>query len=429
MTNPTESFMRQISYRLSFLSTAIFLASCGGGGGSGDSGGSTPPGLGPVSTTVTIYQAAVSPIPPSPTPDKGTNAFNWTNYRRAQIGLAPFNRNGQLDQAAAAHVSYMLLNNSYLIEGHGETVGRPGFTGASPATRTSAAGYVGNRISENIAGSSTSDGLDATDSLIDAPYHRQSQLGDFLDAGGASSPSAPALYTIDFAGFNPNTGPSPTQLVVYPLKGTVSAPIDWFARESPNPVPDLQSQRVGYPISVGAMSQNLIVSTFTLSNDKGIPVTGRMISTRTDNGASLGSYAFFVPLAPLSASTQYSARAVGSLSGTGFDVSWSFTTAPITQLLLSASSPFLDVAPGSTLTTTVSGGTGRYLDIAAGLRYSYIGAPPSGVQLFSTALLSNGVLRIVRNNTPCSGNITNCFATIQGQDSSGTSVSLNIAIH
>ena len=420
--------MHKVFSRFSFLLAAMFLASCGGGGGGGGGGGDTS-AVAPAATTVTIYQSSASPTAPPLTSDKGTNALNWTNYRRAQIGLAAFSRNAQLDQAAAAHVAYMLLNNSYSTESHSETVGRAGFTGSSPPARTSAAGYAGNRISENITESSTTNGLDATDRLVDAPYHRQSQFGDFLEAGAASSTMAPTLYTIDFGGLNSGVGPSLSQLVVYPPKGMIAAPIDWFARETPNPVPDLQGQRVGYPVSIEAMSQSLTISALTLSDDKNAPVTGRVITTRTDTGASLGTYAFFVPLAPLAAGTTYTARAVGSLTGTGFDLSWSFTTAPITQLLLTSSRPFLDSTPGSSLIATVSGGTGRYLDIYASLGYLYTGAPPSGVQLFSVELVSPGVLKLVRNNTQCSGIISNCIANVQGQDSSGTTMLLNIPIH
>lgn len=424
--------MDRLSRQLVALGLVALLASCGGGGGSGDTSTSIPPtttgtGTG-TGTTVTIYDAPANVAVPAATSDRATNAFNWSNFRRAQIGLAPFNRNPALDRAAGAHVNYIALNNSYSSEGHSETPGKPGFTGSTVDQRTAAAGYGGLRIGENIAGLRSTLGIEATDSLVDAPYHRQTQLGDFADAGAAASSAVNAAYVIDFGGTNPNLGPGLSQLVVYPAKGATGAPIDWLANEIPNPVPDLAGQRVGYPISISAGAQPLTIANFTLSNDKGISVTSRLLTTRTDTSASLRTYAFLVPLAPLAAATPFTARATGSVGSTAFDVSWSFTTLAVAPLVATPSVVSLGSAPGSSLTITMSGGTGRF-DVVASSSYSYFGAPPAPTEFFTSELVSPGVLKLVRNNTACNGNLLNCRAAILGQDSSGTQVSLNLVVN
>ncbi len=422
--------MKRLVRLLSALAVGAVLASCGGGGG-GDAETSSPPGpIAGAATSVTIYEAPASPAVPLATANRATNAFNWTNYQRARIGLAPFARNAALDAAAAAHIAYIAANTSYATEGHYETAGRPGFTGTGPADRAAAAGYsrMATGIGENMSGILSTLGIEATDDLIDAPYHRQSQFAAFAEAGAAASTTASGFYVIDFGGANPSPGPKVNQLVVYPAKGELAAPIDWFAREVPNPLPDLDGQRVGYPVSISSGAQTLVVASFVLTDDKGVAVASRSLTTRTDNGQPLRNYAFIIPLAPLAGATKYTARTTGTVDGNAFDVSWSFTTAPVTALVLTASGPALGAAAGSSVRVTASGGTGR-LSVFAGGAFSYTGAYPGQVQFFTSELVAPGVLAIVRNAVPCSGAILNCRASILAVDGSGAQLRLELPVN
>ena len=181
------------------LTCAAALTACGGGGsdsssstagsgtgsntgtGTGTSTGTgTGTGTGTVTETVTLLALpTTAPQAPASTGDIATDAFNWMNYRRAQIGLAAMTRQAKLDQSALAHANYISLNGSG--EGHDETPGKPGFTGATPSARAQAAGYAAG-ASENISHTGNEvAGSVFTDILVDAPFHRSTQFSTYLE--------------------------------------------------------------------------------------------------------------------------------------------------------------------------------------------------------------------------------------------------------
>lgn len=165
---------------------------------------------------------------------------------------------------------------------------------------------------------------------MDASYHRHSQLDDSAEVGVGAVQATRGGTVIVFGGQNTNVGPKINAMLAHPSPGMVSAPVDWLANENLNPVPDLRGQRVGYPISIYSMTETLAVSSFTLADERGSPVTARLLTTRTDNNQSLREFAFIVPLAPLAAGAKYTARAAGTANGAPFDVCWQFTTTPAT---------------------------------------------------------------------------------------------------
>lgn len=355
------------------LIVAVALAACGGGGGN-DNGGSGSGGAGAGgagtggSEAVVLHMPDSTPVqPPQATGNVAADAFHWMNYRRAQSGLPAMQWQAQLEKAAAAHANYIALNDSYAAEGHDETPGKPGFTGATPVARIQAAGYVGNGVGENIAGANVGmGGAYFTDNLIDAPYHRGSQLSTFTQAGGGASDLgsegvAQTAYVINFGAADAQAVQT-KRLWAYPRPSQTDAYIDWIARETPNPVPDLEGQRVGYPITLHAANgQALSVGSFTLTDSRGVAVTTRQIM-----GTGGGPVPIWIPLAPLLQGMTYTATAAGSLNGQNFRVQWSFSTLRDTALQVTAS-PGGFSGPGSAVTFFVEGGTGRY----AG--YTYIG--------------------------------------------------------
>ncbi len=273
------------------------------------------------------------------------DAFDRMNLRRTQIGLSPLKRSAILDRSATAHARYITHNHSLGSEGHNENSKRPGFTGITPTQRMVAAGYSGNSTSENIALTSYPEGSLSTDDLIDAPYHRQSQFGAYLEAGVAmSAQPAPSnsvnaeqyIYVINFgANTSPRGKNQRTQPFVYPADGQQDVPADWIANESPNPVPDMIGQRVGYPISFSAdPSDSLIINSFNLRDANDSRIAGRLITTDTQNGKPLDDYAFWIPLLPLAYGTSFQAHLEGTLNGTAFNKDWHFTTFKSTPLRL-----------------------------------------------------------------------------------------------
>ncbi|MCY7370668.1 MAG: hypothetical protein LH479_07320 [Polaromonas sp.] len=162
-------------------------------------------------------QAAIAQ--PGAAGDLATDAVNWMNFRRAQLGLSALASNAALARAAVAHANYVALNDSYL-EGHGETAGKPGFTGSDVSARLASVGYLARPTSENMTYLMFNYGAEKTDGLIDAHYHRSTQLGDFLEVGGGGSFLARSAaraqdayhYVADFGGKSPSWVPTINQL-------------------------------------------------------------------------------------------------------------------------------------------------------------------------------------------------------------------------
>ena len=423
---------------------AVLISGCGGGGGSPAPSGNTAAVAASGDTTaVSVYQpplSAAATAKPAATGDVAADGVNWMNYRRAQFGLAPMTKNAALGQAAQAHANYLTLNDSYSLEGHDETPSKPGFTGVDPIVRMLAAGYPRDYMGENMHSTRFNDGADKTDELIDAPYHRKAQLGDYLHAGGGSSFMARTAtrlqdayhYVINFGGRSSSWGPAANQIAVLPTPGQQDAPTGWMARERPHPVPDLDGQRVGYPISLQSASGSVLaVSSFALNDSRGIAISGRLITTRTDTGAALNNQAFWIPLAPLAPASNYTATASGSLNGVAMKLSWAFKTMVELPMAITASSANLPALPGSMVSATLAGGTGRQVRFVGGASgYYYKNMPPAVAPEFASIRFdSPGAVTVVRSATACDPAIfIRCEYRLFGLDEAGAQVILTLPV-
>lgn len=288
-----------------------------------------------------------APAPPLATGNLAVDGLRWLNYRRARMGLSALTQNAALGQISASHPAYLAANQSCQSHGHRQIPGLPGFSGADPFVRMANVGFAANPRSENMTLSRFNEGADKIDALIDAPYHRLTQLGAFAQAGAGSSfvaganPQLDGYYFVaNFAGSVTRWGLSANQVVVVPAPGQPQAPTSWRVLETPNPLPDFTGQVVGYPLSILAEPDSkLVVTAFTLTDDRSAYVNGRLIATWVDLGQSLGNYAVWIPLAPLAAGTRYTAHASGGLDGALMDLRWSFTTAPFKALAITGRQP------------------------------------------------------------------------------------------
>lgn len=369
------------------------------------------------------------------------DALDRLNQRRVQIGLAPLQRNEMLDRSASAHARYITGNRSLGTEGHMESPGRPGYTGVTPAQRMVAAGYTGNSTAENMALISYPLGALSTDDLIDAPYHRQSQFGSYQEAGVAmSTQPAPQgfvnpehyIYVINFGGkISSNDKGKKMQPFVYPVHGQKDVPADWIANESPNPLPDMAGQRVGYPISVAAdPGDTLQIKTFKLIDANGAEVAGRLITTHTNDGKPLDNYAFWIPLKPLAYGMAYQVHAQGTLNGAGFSSKWGFATRGAAPLQLTPSAPQVSAEAGAVMTVKLSGGTGSNFAVTyGGQRYQYFGKVSPKVSFVTASYPAPDLLILTRNSTPCAINVTSCEIIIKGKDASGSEISLALPVN
>lgn len=300
---------------LLLLLLVFLLAACGN-----DSGNSSAP----TSTELRAQEVGAPVI----TGDVATDGFNWFNFRRQQAGLTTLKRNSSIDRAAAAHAHYQQTNN---VVTHDETPGQPGFTGADSLQRLRAAGLQlnpsGYSDGEVIAATGGSDGFAAAEGLMAAVYHRFIILQPVFNEAGAGTATRIGGYTwlnVNFI-LNQPASTKTARLIVWPFPQQQNVRVNFFSdQESPDPV--LQNDEVGYPVSVHAdMEANLQVTSFTIRPAGGVPLATRLLDANTDPETPT-SAAAIIPLAVLSAATNYEVEFIGTLDGSVINRRWMFTT-------------------------------------------------------------------------------------------------------
>lgn len=338
MTTPRQSNRKASAWLISLLIAAL-AAGCGGGGGGGGSGSSSdsPDRTGNLQPDGVISNGGVPASilneagAPRQTGDMAADGFNWFNFRRQQMGLAPVARNAQVDKAALAHSNYQAINDFIT---HDEVSTRRGFTGATVFERLQSADYSlpasNYAFGEVISATGDRSGVNAAEELIAAIYHRFVIMEPkFLEAGSgvATGSSGYTYFTTNFATRTLNqSGLGNGGLVTYPFNGQQNLSTVFYSnQEQPDPVPD--RNEVGYPVSVHAdITATLKVSSFTISPRGGAPLSTLLLSYDNDKQIAEPSVAAIIPLNVLRPQTDYDVRFVGTVDNVAVDRSWSFRT-------------------------------------------------------------------------------------------------------
>jgi len=335
--NTPRQFNRKASAWLISLLVAALATGCGGGGGS-DGGGADRTGNlqpdGVVSNGGAPFSVLNEAGAPRQTGDMAADGFNWFNFRRQQMGLAPVARNAQVDKAALAHSNYQAINDFIT---HDEVSTRRGFTGATVFQRLQSAGYtlpVNDRdyaYGEVISATGDKSGVNAAEELITAIYHRFVIMEPkFLEAGAgiATGSSGYTYFTTNFGSTDLNRGGLGTgRMATYPIADQQNLPVVFYSnQEEPDPIPD--RNEVGYPVSVHANITSIIkVSSFTINPRGGTPLPTRLLTYETDReNFERPSTAAIIPLNVLQPQTDYDVRFIGSVDNVPVDRFWSFRT-------------------------------------------------------------------------------------------------------
>ncbi|MFN7695740.1 MAG: hypothetical protein ACK5O3_17015 [Burkholderiales bacterium] len=243
-------------------------------------------------------------------------------------------QNAQLDAAAQGHSEYL---DTYRTYGHYQDPSKPGFTGADWKARTAAAGYPQNGLIQEVVSSGGLDeqgkrltGRGHLDVLMGSPYHRRAMLQREQSEVGIGRTNRNLHNTVvDFANTATNMQGAPGQLVtVWPPDGATRM-LKSGCCEEPDPMPELRGQPWGYPVSIQASERcRLSVTSFQLRDASGADVPLKLLSYATDpNRVYLGEFfAALMPLAPLKASTRYTASFSGQACDLPVVKTWSFTT-------------------------------------------------------------------------------------------------------
>jgi uncharacterized protein YkwD len=159
------------------------LAACGGGA----DGPSTPPP--PPNVQLPPPQGQPFPVLPItyPAGEFQAEVLRLINEARAQNGLVPLLADARLTIAASGHIQYIVCNrDDPAVWGHGQTPGRPCFTGVQPSDRARAAGYL-PMVGEVMAGGVTPQ--EHVNALLASPPHRAILLDVGVRHIGISDPS------------------------------------------------------------------------------------------------------------------------------------------------------------------------------------------------------------------------------------------------
>ncbi|KQV45132.1 hypothetical protein ASC93_00840 [Massilia sp. Root335] len=268
-------------------------------------------------------------------------AFDEFNAFRAIEGLGPVRQNANIDIAAKNHAAYVQTNQSG-ADAHHEIAGKPGFTGADPGDRVTAAGYASNYTTEVIA----FEGIQQTSvqALLSTVFHRNAMMVQGLtDAGIApGSDSGPTYIDAGYIKQQKNAG---NYVGVFPYDKQTGVPMTHHT-ESPNPFYQefemTQANvcaKTSYPISIATEASTVLkVTSFTVMPEgRSTPLDVRLM-TRDSNDQNLqylsANVAYIVGKAPFTPGTKYivhfvgtaTGTATGSANGLAIDKTWVFTT-------------------------------------------------------------------------------------------------------
>lgn len=300
---------------LAALVAALVASGCGGGGDD-----VAPPAASPA---LSVSDASYAPG------SAQRLAYDQLNAARLRCGFGSLSQSVRLDQAAAAHANYMSLNNEF---GHGETAGKPGFTGATPLDRARAAGYVPRAVGEDLSTGgmfSGSTAADAVRNLMAAPYHAQSLLTGFSEVGLAWNLVASLdTLTVDLGVPAPSQLQSPQGVATFPCAGTTDAAARG-GNESPSPFPSDPNAEWGQPIIVAGPG-SLRISSATITGPSGpvrLLVTYGAGATADPNGTFTDGWISVIPEV-LQPATSYAVAIDYAVDGAPGSTRFTFATSP-----------------------------------------------------------------------------------------------------
>jgi len=256
-----------------------------------------------------------------------TQAWEEIALIRGKAKMGALNCYDGIQKAGRNHCNYSQLNGWVLT--HVETAGKPGFTGVNFWDRMTAGGFSGpgSAMFEVVHSTGSADGsLLGESGWVNTLYHRipfVSYGAAGYGYGGAGS-GYPGCSTIDFA--SGGKAPSATAISTWPVDGDTAI---WTTfrcgSEIPNPLPG--KTYAGYPVSItggGALD----VPTHTITGPSG--ALPHVFITKKSDSAGLipDSQVYLIPNDPLAKSTKYTVTMSGTVAGTPFTKTWTFTTGP-----------------------------------------------------------------------------------------------------
>jgi len=310
------------------IAAAFFVAACGGGGGGGSSTAATPatPASSPsTSTNLTSPQYTADSIQLA--------AFNFLNQQRQQCGFNALQENLVQDQAAQAHSDYIKTNGGTVTDTEVST--NAGFTGVNYSDRathfgypqTSPSGGVSGAFYTNATWTSAQYGQQLVNGFLSGVYHVGVVLAPVTTVGIGVSQTTfsgfPEIFTaMSFSNLQPMTANAP---LTFPCQGTTGVA---YKAAGEIPAPPNTAGAWGTPVLVAGNPGDVIaLQSGTMTDGNGNVISLQLLSAATDPNKEIPAYeAVAYPSAPLTANTTYTVALTGTVNGTAFSRSFTFTT-------------------------------------------------------------------------------------------------------
>ncbi|HEY1956922.1 MAG TPA: CAP domain-containing protein [Polyangiaceae bacterium] len=328
------------------LLASSFFWACSGGdgvdldGSPGDDGGATSDGspatdgsLGSDADAASVDAAKDSgPVAP-PGPVYGakctgadaneSTATDEIAIVRGKAQLPAMNCVDTIMQAARNHSNYIGDNGWTLT--HTESSGSPGFTGVNFWDRMAAAGYSGSPEFEVVHSVSDAHAaITGQNGWINTLYHRIPFVAySTKDFGfGAASGNGGATSTTDFG--SGSSAPSKTSMTTWPANGDTGIWTTFHnSYEIPNPLPN--QQVAGYPITIIGGS-TLTLATHDITANSAAVAHIVITSSSDSTGLIPQSQIYLIPNNVLSKNTTYTVHVTGTVNGSPYDLTFSFTS-------------------------------------------------------------------------------------------------------
>ncbi|CAJ0896063.1 hypothetical protein R77564_03953 [Ralstonia sp. LMG 32965] len=313
------------------LASTLCLSACGGGDSAVSSDAGSSSNVPTNSPTQSVPGTVATPQ------YAGASAqlamFIAINQYRTQCGFPALRENTILDQAAQAHAKYEGLNN---VITDTEVQGRPGFTGVTGADTAATLGWpAGVFTGRGDAGfydgalvTPAQFGRQFVSAWASGVYHvsimtypanlvgfgeYETTYNGFPAGAGTVQFGQTATYTLANA---PQT---------FPCQGVMGIA---YRGAGETPTPPNTSGAWGTPVAVmGNLSDTVMLTSAIYTAPGEAPISLQILNSTADPNHLLGQYqAVAYPTTPLQPNTQYSVVLNGTINGTAFSRTFTFTT-------------------------------------------------------------------------------------------------------
>ncbi|WP_309249526.1 CAP domain-containing protein [Paraburkholderia sp. CNPSo 3272] len=260
--------------------------------------------------------------------------FDQINTQRQACGFPALTENTLLDQASQAHADYIGKNGGTITDD--EVSGNPGFSGATYADRATHVGYPASSVVTagesagyytNATLSEAAYGANIATAWSSGVYHVAAFVWPVTQIGVGWNettyngfPEAHGVITV--TNLQPMSGSLPT---MFPCEGATGVP---YKVVGETPAAPNTSGAWGPAVALGANSGDTIALTSaTLTDTSGNVINLQLLNSTNDPNKLIQAFeAVAYPATPLSPNTKYSAVVSGTINGTPFTRTRTFTT-------------------------------------------------------------------------------------------------------